>query len=180
MLKKKRVSGDTIKTIFHSAWGIYKYVRKGRKYYLLASLICVGIYFVIPFATDGVNALLINHLTTLFGNGVFDSKLIWLVFASFFTILFRSVINQIVNHIELLNTYYFEELLTFDLLDKRTKIDVASHESPKTMNLEQKVRQATTRIPSFIDNQAWLMGTMVSTIVAAGILAYFNWVVFLI
>ena len=134
-----------------------------------------------PFLQSGASGLLINVLVKDAGTGVLDPTIIWLMTVVILATFVPSVLSSIRDYLS--KTFWFFMEARFDtmVIEKKGEIDIAVHEDPRKQDLFNRVKEeGTWRLRSFIDREFFVLQNVLEALIAAVIILFFQWWVFLI
>ncbi len=134
-----------------------------------------------PFIQSGASGLLINTLVKDAGTGVLDPTIIWLMAVVILATFVPSVLSAVRDYLS--KTFWFFMEARFDtmVIQKKGEIDIAVHEDPQKQDLFNRVKEeGTWRLRSFIDREFFILQNVLEAVIAAVIILFFQWWVFLI
>lgn len=129
-----------------------------------------------PFLQSGSRALLINELVSSYGSGRIDSRLVLLIAILILSLLVPAVMFAVQNYLSRLFWYFLMERFDLMITQKKGKLDIALHESPKLKDLLNKIsEEGSLRVRYFIDRQFFIFQNIIEVTIAAAVILYFKW-----
>ncbi len=153
---------------------------KNRKSFLLFSIVFSIISALIPYATSGVNALLVNHLTTTAGAGISDTLLV-LALTSAILFFIPDIVSSINTWVEKRIWVDIGQIIQLQYLKKKGEIDIQTYEDPKFLDTLNKAEdRGVWPTTNFLSLQFNAFGNIIGLITGLGILLFFNWMICLL
>jgi ATP-binding cassette subfamily B protein len=164
------------KQLLKNAARLNKLVWKYAKGLMLWTLVLSGIAAAVPYASSGINALLINYLTTNFGKGVVDQTLLLLALASAILLFIPDIVASIRGYVD--KRIWIDLSLIFQLnyFKKKGEIDIQSYEDPKFQDVLNKAEDRSIYpLVNFNEVQFQSMGSLTSVAIGLGVLLFYDW-----
>lgn len=176
-MQKLSIFGEMLKNSFRISGMVWKEKKAG-------VLVLAFVFLIVsttPFLHSGSRALLINELVRISGSGRIDHYLILLVIILILSLFVPAMMFALKNYLSRLFWFFLMERFELMITCKKGELDIASHESPKLKNLLNKIsEEGTLRVRYFIDRQFFIFQNVIEVAIAAAVILYFNWWLFLI
>ncbi len=133
------------------------------------------------FIQAGVRGWLINELIALSGSRLITQQIILAMLLTIIASIVPSVLYTAWGYYGKIFYYFLEEKFELLIIRKRADLDMAVLEDPKNNDLLQKISEGGVwRIQNFVDRQFYLLQNIIEVIIAAGVLIFAEWWIFLI
>lgn len=144
---------------------------------LVISLIGLGVLIsLVPFATSGARALVIDQLVASSKVGSISGRLavaVGLLLAASFV---PSLLFTLQRYLSKVFWFFTDSLFEMAIVKKRGELDVALYESPEHNDLLVRVNEnGVWRLQNFTDRQFYIIQDVVQVVVATIILSAFHW-----
>lgn len=179
--KTEKINLSALHSTFQNMRRVWSIVWHDRKVMLSFTALTYVIGAGMPFLRTGAGALLVNHLVSVAGKGIFDSRTI--LYAALLVVaeVLPSFVYTFQWYLDKLFRYYFEALFTMKVYSKMAALDVANHEDPATQDVFIKVTEnGIWRVQSFMSRQFYITQNIFEILIAAGVLLYAKWWIFLL
>jgi len=174
--KSEKLSGSAIREMWRNS------VRILSMTYALKPKMIIGIFGVFAvaaattFGSSGIRALLINELVAGTGSGIWSNTIILFFMATVGMSLLPDVIYQLRDFWSWVLWFSMEEKFNIMILNQRGKLDVASHEDPKTQDMFTRVNEnGVWRLSNFMDRMFYMLQNILEIIVAGLIILTLKW-----
>jgi ATP-binding cassette subfamily B protein len=170
-----------ISTLLKNALRLNKVAWKERKGLVFFTLVLAAISAVVPFGTSGINALLINHLTSNFGKGVVDQTLLILALSSAAFLFIPDIVAAFRSWVD--KRFYIEinEFFHLFFLKKKGEIDIQSYEDPKFQDVLNKAEdRGVYPMSGFLYTEFDTLGDVLGVILGLSVLLVYDWRICLI
>ena len=165
-----------LKQLLKNAVRLNKIAWQQKKWSVIFTLLLVGVFAVLPYATSGINALLINDLTQNYGKGILDSHLLILALLSALFLFLPEIVGSLRDYFDkkmYIDLSYFFQLAYFK---KKGEIDIQRYEDPKFQDTLNKAEDRSIYPPlTFLDTQYISIGSLISVILGLGVLLFYDW-----
>ncbi|HMP67220.1 MAG TPA: ABC transporter ATP-binding protein [Candidatus Paceibacterota bacterium] len=188
-MSKKRLRGEikdinlqSLKNLWRANVFVIKEVWQNHTkefYFLTLFAILVALS---PYLQRGVEALLINHLASDFGNIIIDQKLLLLILLFPTILLFNSTVSALADYWDMMGWRSMRTRFEMIFSEKMASLDVAKHEDPKFRDKVQLVDEngSSFMISNFFGKFVRNITNVVGFITAAIIMLQANWLIFVI
>lgn len=165
-----------LKELLRNAAKLNKVAWENRKPFIVFTVIFSLITAAIPYASSGVNALLINHLTTNFGKGVLDNTLILLAIASALLLFVPDIITSVATWVDKRIWIDLGQIMQLKFFKKKGEIDIQTYEDPKFLDILNKAEdRGIWPATNFLGTQFMSLGNLVGIVIGLGILLLYDW-----
>ncbi len=165
-----------IKQLFKNALRLNAIAWENRRIFIIFTVFFSLLTAAIPYASSGVNALLVNHLTATFGSGVLGEKLILLATASALLLLVPDMISSIATWVDKRIWIDIGQVIQLKFFGKKGEIDIQTYEDPKFLDILNKAEdRGIWPATNFLATQFLALGNLVGVIIGLVILFLFDW-----
>lgn len=180
MTENKKITLDLLGDLWRTSVRLNGILWRDRKYLLIGLAVFTILTAAMPLAGSGFRGLVINELTARFGQGA--NFHLWLLIGAMLAVTALRPISRIMQmSFDRRFFIYMEERFRLDHMMKCGELDIAHHENPELNDLISKTKeQGTWRIQNFGDRQFFLAENIVEALIAAAILVFADWRIFLL
>lgn len=165
-----------LKQLLTNAARLNKVAWKHRKGLVLGSLFFSIVSASTPYASSGVNALLINHLTANFGSGILDETLILLALAAAALLFIPDMVSSVLQWIYRRIWIDLGQIFQLMYLKKKGEIDIQSHEDPTFQDTMNKAEdRGIWPTVNFLETQLNSLGNVIGVVLGLSILLFYDW-----
>jgi len=155
--------------------------RDGKAQFAVLALIAVGIA-IVPYATSGIQALLLNELSTAYHSHVARLFLWQLLGATAVVFFCREGLFAFMQHYQLRTRTARQQNYDLRFYEKLAQLDVATHENGKFRDQLQVVQEhgSSFAVAGFFNSLVGIVSSLISVITAASIVLFTDWRLFLL
>jgi ATP-binding cassette subfamily B protein len=155
--------------------------RDNRGQFAVLALISAGIA-VMPYALNGGEALLVNHLVSAYGARAFGYTLMGFILLVGALIMTREALSAFSQHYGLLSRLRRLQYYELKFNEKLGSLDVATHESPEFRNTLQVVNEhgSAHAVTAFFSSVLMITGSVIGVVTATSIVLLADWRIFLL
>lgn len=143
---------------------------------MIFTLFFAALAATIPYATSGVNALLINYLTLNYGKGTLDTTLLILALSSAILLFIPEIISSMRDYLEKLMYIDMSRILQLIYFKKKGEIDIQSYENPRFQDVLNKAEDRSIYpMLNFLDSQFLTISSITSVVLGLGVVFFYDW-----
>ncbi|MBI4094897.1 MAG: ABC transporter ATP-binding protein [Candidatus Liptonbacteria bacterium] len=178
--KKNRFSLVAIRELIRNSRRVFLIIWKERRGLVLAVLSVTFLISAAPFLVSGSRGFLINELVQSAQGSVSSTLLLSIaLFAG--ALVITPLFRIFEGYMGKLFSFFLDEKFEMLIIKKKGDIDVSVHEDPRHNDLFNRVQEnGVWRITNFTDRQFFIVQNAAETVIAAVILLFANWWVFLV
>lgn len=165
-----------LKELLKNAAKLNRITWEHRKSFVVFTVLFSLVSAAIPYASSGVNALLVNYLTSNFGNGIISETLILLALASALLLFVPDIISAVATWVDKRIWIDIGQVMQLKFIKKKGEIDIQTYEDPKFLDILNKAEdRGIWPATNFLGTQFVALGNIVGVVIGLGILLFFDW-----